>query len=50
MRKDHLERPALVLIALGSGIWLVAQDLLYMVPVLGIVGSILALKNEKDDE
>lgn len=43
MRKnEHLSQISVVLIGVGSSVWLIWQDFLYLIPVLGIVGSLLA--------
>lgn len=46
-RNKNLEQIVLVLIGIISGGWLLAQDILYLIPVLGLVGSVLAYENQK---
>lgn len=46
-RNKNLEQIGLVLIGIISGSWLLAQDILYLIPVIGLVGSVLAYENQK---
>ncbi len=51
MKRDkNLEHLTFVLIVIGSVTWLLAQDFLYLIPVMGVIGPLLALKAERDKE
>lgn len=34
----------------GSVVWLMAQDIAYMIPIMGIIGPILVMKREQGKE